>query len=125
MKSVRIIASLLFLALLVAVRWGASDTIMAAFRPPYGIRAINTLGVLVAIAVAILLDQLVRVFYWDGHLHRRLRRETPGVIKGLLSIALVVLGASIGLFSRPGFPLPACSPLRARPLLFWASRCKR
>ena len=102
MKSVRIIASLLFLALLVAVRWGASDTIMAAFRPPYGIRAINTLGVLVAVAVAILLDQLVRVLYWDGHLHRRLRRETPGVIKGLLSIALVVLGASIGLFFEAG-----------------------
>lgn len=102
MKKAGVIISLMVLALLVATRLGASDAIMAAFRPPYGTRAINTLGVLVAIAIAILLDQLVRVFYWDGHLHRRLKRETPGVIKGLLTIALIVLGASIGLFFEAG-----------------------
>src|SRR5512144_3136651 len=102
MRKPGLILSFLVLALLLAARFGASGLIMSAFRPPYGARLVSALGVLAAVAAAILLDRLIRAFYWDGYLHRRLRRETPTVIKGLLTIALLALGASVGLFFEEG-----------------------
>ena len=102
MKKAGLIVSLLALALLLAARFGASGLITAALNPPYGARAVSALGVVVAVAAAIVLDRLVRTFYWDGYLHRRLNRETPTVIKGLLTIALMALGVSMGLFFEEG-----------------------
>jgi small-conductance mechanosensitive channel len=102
MKKTGIIVSLLILALVAAARFAGSGLILAAVHPPYGARAVSALGALMAVAAAVLLDQLIRAFYWDGYLHRRLRRETPAVIKGLMSIALIALGASVGLFFEEG-----------------------
>jgi len=94
--------SILVLALLAAARFAGAGAIMAAVPPPYGDRLISTLGVLMAIAIAIVLDRLIRAFYWDGHLRRKLGRETPAVIESLLTIALIMLGASIGLYFEAG-----------------------
>src|SRR6516225_9491984 len=102
MRKTGIIVSFLLLAFLTALRFGAAGLILAAAPPPYGMRAISALGAVMMVAVAILLDQLVRAFYWDSYLHRRLKRETPAVIKNLLTIALVVLGVSVGLFFEAG-----------------------
>jgi small-conductance mechanosensitive channel/CRP-like cAMP-binding protein len=102
MKKTGLILSFLMLALLLAARFAAVGLIMAALHPPYGARIISAIGVVATVAAAILLDQLVRAFYWDGYLHRRLNRETPAVIKGLLTIALIALGASVGLFFEEG-----------------------
>jgi small-conductance mechanosensitive channel/CRP-like cAMP-binding protein len=102
MKNPGFIISFLVLVLLLTARFGASDLIMAAFRPPYGARLVSALGVIVAVATALLLDRLIRALYWDGYLHRRLKRETPTVIKGLLTIALLALGVSVGLFFEEG-----------------------
>ena len=102
MKKTGILVSFLLLALVAAARFAGSGLILAAVQAPYGARAISALGAVMAVAAAILLDQLIRAFYWDGYLHRRLRRETPTVIKGLMTIALIALGASVGLFFEEG-----------------------
>jgi small-conductance mechanosensitive channel/CRP-like cAMP-binding protein len=97
-----ILSSCIALVVLAAVRLSGPPAIVAAFPSPYGARLVGTIGVLAAIAAAIVLDRLVRTFYWDGYLRRRLGRETPAVIEGLLTIALVALGASIGLYFEAG-----------------------
>jgi small-conductance mechanosensitive channel/CRP-like cAMP-binding protein len=102
MKSLGTILSFLVLALLAAARFAGAGAIISAMPPHYGERLINTLGVLTAIAVAIVLDRLIRALYWDGYLRRRLGRETPSVIESLLTIALIMLGASIGLYFEAG-----------------------
>src|SRR6185369_6712185 len=94
--------SILVLALLAAARFAGAGAIMAAAPAPYGDRLLSTLGVLMAVAIAIVLDRLIRALYWDGYLRRKLGRETPAVIESLLTIALIMLGASIGLYFEAG-----------------------
>ncbi|HET7085988.1 MAG TPA: mechanosensitive ion channel family protein [Rhizomicrobium sp.] len=101
MKKPGILVAFLVVVLLAAARFGATGLILAA-PAPYGARVVSALGAMLAVALAILLDQLIRGLYWDGFLHRRLKRETPTVIKGLLTIAIVALGASVGLFFEEG-----------------------
>ncbi|HWD26596.1 MAG TPA: mechanosensitive ion channel family protein [Rhizomicrobium sp.] len=62
-------------------------------------------GLMVAIFVcaALIIDGLVRHFYWIRYLRRRLNRETPALIQDLLTIALFLLGLSIGLSWEEGF----------------------
>jgi small-conductance mechanosensitive channel/CRP-like cAMP-binding protein len=103
MKSLgTLLLSFLVLALLAMARFAGAGAIMASMAPLYGERAISTLGVLTAVAAAIALDRLIRAFYWDGYLRRKLGRETPAVIESLLTIALIMLGASIGLYFEAG-----------------------
>jgi small-conductance mechanosensitive channel len=102
MKSLGTILSFLVLVLLAAARFAGAGTIRAAMPPHIGERVVSALGVLMAIAAAIVLDRLVRALYWDGYLRRRLERETPAVIETLLTIALIMLGASIGLYFEAG-----------------------
>ena len=97
------IASALFtLAFLTVLRIGGANLIMAAVPAPYGPGLVSTLGVLAVIAAAVVVDRLVRYFYWDGYLRRKRRRETPALIEDIFTIALLVLGASIGLFFEAG-----------------------
>src|SRR5258706_2357554 len=102
MKSLGTILSFLVLALLTAARFAGAGAIMSAMPGQYGERVISTLGVLTAIAAAIAVDRLIRALYWDGYLRRKLGRETPAVIESLLTIALIMLGASIGLYFEAG-----------------------
>jgi small-conductance mechanosensitive channel/CRP-like cAMP-binding protein len=94
--------SLLALLLLAGLRFTWANLVTARFPAPYGERVLSALGVLMVIAVAVLIDRLIRVFYWNGYLRRKRKRETPALIEDLLTIALVVLGASIGLFFEAG-----------------------
>jgi potassium efflux system protein len=102
MRKSAIIPWLSIFVLLAAVRFAGSGLILASVSPPYGIRIIHALGVLMAGAAALLLDRLVRAFYWDGHLPRRRGRETPAVMQILMTIALVALGLSVGLYFEEG-----------------------
>jgi small-conductance mechanosensitive channel len=102
MKSLATLLSFFALAVLATARFAGADAIVAAMPAHYGERLVNTLGVLTAIAAAIVLDRLVRAIYWDGYLRRRLKRETPAVIESLLTIALIMLGVSIGLYFEAG-----------------------
>ncbi len=102
MKNFRTIASILLLAFLAIARFVEAGTVTALLHPPYGDRLLSAVGVLTAIAAAIVVDRLVRDLYWNGHLRRRRGRETPVVIEGLFTIALLLLGASIGLYFEAG-----------------------
>ncbi len=88
--------------LLATARFAGSALILASISPPYSIRIVNALGVLMAGAAALLLDRLVRAFYWNGYLLRKLGRETPVVMQVLVTIALLALGVSVGLYFEAG-----------------------
>ena len=102
MKKFAIIPWLLIFVLLAAARFAGSALILTSVSPPYGARIVNALGVLMAGSAALLLDRLVRAFYWNGYLRRRRGRETPVVIQILLTIALAALGISVGLYFEAG-----------------------
>ena len=61
------------------------------------------LVVAAVVAGTLLIDGLIRHFYWLRYLQRRLNRETPALIQDLLTIALVLFGLSIGLYWQEGF----------------------
>ncbi|HUE64154.1 MAG TPA: mechanosensitive ion channel family protein [Rhizomicrobium sp.] len=102
MRKFAIIPWLLVFLILATARFAGSALILTSVSSPYSTRIINALGVLMAGAAALLLDRLVRAFYWDGYLRRRRGRETPVVIQILLTIALVALGVSVGLYFEAG-----------------------
>ncbi len=104
MKRVGVISSSVLLALLASARFAGAPMILEAVPPPYGARLISTLGVLVAAVVALLIDRLFRLLYLDGHLRRRLGRETPALMEGLITIVLLSVGVSVGLFFEAGVP---------------------
>jgi small-conductance mechanosensitive channel/CRP-like cAMP-binding protein len=97
-----IILSLLALALLATLRFTASGVITREIATPYGEGIVSALGVLMVIAAFVSLDRLIRFFYWDGYLRRKRNRDTPALIEDILTIALVVFGASIGLSFEAG-----------------------
>ncbi len=55
------------------------------------------------VSTTLLVDGLIRHFYWLRYLQRRLNRETPALIQDLLTIALFLFGLSIGLWWQEGF----------------------
>jgi small-conductance mechanosensitive channel/CRP-like cAMP-binding protein len=102
-----ILSSLVALVLLAVFRAAWGNLIRATFPAPYGQGIVSALGVLTVVAVAILIDRLIRVFYWDGYLRRKRKLETPALIEDILTIALVVFGASIGLSFEAGVSFAA------------------
>jgi small-conductance mechanosensitive channel/CRP-like cAMP-binding protein len=90
------------LVLLVVLRIAGAEWITTAITAPYGAAMVSALGVLSVVAIAVVIDRLVRYFYWDGYLRRKRKRETPALIEDILTIALLALGASIGLFFEAG-----------------------
>ena len=52
-------------------------------------------------------DGLIRYFYWHRYWRRRRNRETPALIRDILTVAIVLLGLSLGLWWQEGFPSPA------------------
>jgi len=103
-KRFGIVSSVLLLALMVAARFAGAPMILASTDAETGARLVDTLGVLMAVAAAFVLDRLFRFFYLDGYLRRKLKRETPALIEGLITIALLAFGASVGLFFEAGVP---------------------
>ena len=55
------------------------------------------------VAATLFVDGIIRHLYWDRYLQRRRNRETPSLIQDILTIALVLLGLSIGLYWQQGF----------------------
>jgi small-conductance mechanosensitive channel/CRP-like cAMP-binding protein len=102
MRKFAIFPWLLIFVLLATARFAGSALILSSISPPYGARIVNALGVLMAGAAALFLDRLVRTFYWDGYLRRKRGRETPVVMQILLTVALVALSVSVGLYFEAG-----------------------
>jgi small-conductance mechanosensitive channel/CRP-like cAMP-binding protein len=104
MKRFGLVSSCILFALLAAVRFAGAPAIMGSLTRQHGALLLSSLGVLLATAGALVLDRLFRRIYLDGYLRRRLGRETPALIEGLITIALLATGASVGLFFEAGVP---------------------
>jgi small-conductance mechanosensitive channel len=90
--------------LLVARLWGANE-IRTHLPPPYGDAVVHLLSVLLIVFVFVLLDALVRRFYWRGYVRRRTGRDAPALLRDMLTVALVLLGLSLGLSIFEGFSI--------------------
>ncbi len=93
------IAAIVLLA--AAEFWGA-QSIRLHVPAPYGDGTVHALAVALIVAVFLLADQLIRRFYWHGYIKRRTGRDTPALIRDIVTVALVVLGLSIGLWAEAG-----------------------
>jgi small-conductance mechanosensitive channel/CRP-like cAMP-binding protein len=96
------IVSLVAFVLLLALRIWAVPEIMADLPAPYGGVVVHTLGVALILAGAVFVDRLIRRLYWDGYLRRKRNQETPALIEDIVTVALIVIGISIGLSFEAG-----------------------
>ncbi len=93
-----IFVPIIALALLSAARIWAGD-LLQGHVDAKGILAIDrTLTVALVVAGALLIDGLIRFFYWHRYWRRRRGRETPALIRDLLTIAILLLALSVGLW---------------------------
>jgi small-conductance mechanosensitive channel len=92
---------ILFALLLAARLWDAP--LLAPYLSAPSIVAFNkALAVIMVVVVSVLVDGLVRAFYWHRYWHHRRGRETPALIRDILTIAIVLLGLSLGLWWQEG-----------------------
>jgi small-conductance mechanosensitive channel/CRP-like cAMP-binding protein len=88
---------LVFALLALARHW--SGTLLASALSAGDIAAVNrALVVAMIVAASVFADGLVRYFYWHRYWRRRRDRETPALIRDLMTIAIVMLGLSFALW---------------------------
>ncbi len=97
-----ILWSALAVAILLAARLWGEATIGAYFSPEATRDILSGLTVSLVVAVTLFIDGMIRYFYWHRYWRRRRGRETPALIRDILTIALVLLGLSIGLWWQEG-----------------------
>ncbi len=90
--------------LLGAELWGAKS-IRTHLPPPYGDAVVHLLAVTLIVVVFLLVDGLIRRFYWHGYVRQRTGRDAPALLRDMLTVALVLLGLSIGLSIFEGFSI--------------------
>jgi small-conductance mechanosensitive channel/CRP-like cAMP-binding protein len=100
---------IVFFALIVALLaafevWGLPE-VHALVPKAYAETADQWIGIALIVAVTLLLDRLIRRFYWHGYLKRRLGRDTPALIQDIVTILLVTVGLSLGLTFVAGFSI--------------------
>ncbi|HEY0105416.1 MAG TPA: mechanosensitive ion channel family protein [Rhizomicrobium sp.] len=98
-----IVWSLVAFVVLALARYWGMEALQGMLAPALATEIDHSLVVALVVAVTLFADGLIRHFYWLGYLQRRLRRETPALIQDLLTVALVLLGLSIGLWWEEGF----------------------
>ena len=96
------ILALIVTIILTVLRFWAWASVKAAFPAPYGNIVLHAVGVAWVVAIAILVDRLIRALFWNGYLRRRRGRETPELVEDLVTVALVILGLSFGLYFEEG-----------------------
>jgi len=57
------------------------------------------------VAIAFVIDQLIRRFYWEGHLKKRRNRETPKLVQDVLTVFLVAIAITFALWLQEGLSL--------------------
>ena len=92
-----ILVALFLLLVLAGLRFWGADFLLAHVHGSYGEFTVHAIGVAFCVALALFVDQLVRIFYWELYLHRTRNRPTPALLRDLLTIAILLVGASIGL----------------------------
>ena len=93
----------IFFALnLLALRiWGA-DALRHGLPEPFGALAVDTLGITLAVVVALVVDRLVAIIYWNGIFRRRKGHKAPALVRDLVTFTLLVIGLSVGLYAEVG-----------------------
>lgn len=94
--------SALAIVLLLAARLWGGETIGTYFSPEVTGDILSGLTVTLVVTVTVFIDGLIRYFYWHRYWRRRRGRETPALIRDILTIALMLLGLSIGLWWQEG-----------------------
>ncbi len=65
----------------------------------------HVLTVALIISAAVFVDRLARRFYWEGHLKRRRGRETPRLVRDIVTVLIVAMGVAIALWWQEGLTL--------------------
>jgi small-conductance mechanosensitive channel/CRP-like cAMP-binding protein len=101
--SILMIYASLFVTLgLLALRIWAAAGIEAGLPAPFGTIAVDTLGVLLSLAAALLVDGLVSTFYWKRYFRRKKGHKAPALVRDLVTFFLLAVGLSIGLYAEVG-----------------------
>jgi small-conductance mechanosensitive channel/CRP-like cAMP-binding protein len=97
-----IVTPIIALFLLALARWWDAGLLAGHFTPQE-IESLNrALTVAMVVAVALFVDGLVRYFYWHRYWRRRRGRDTPALIRDILTLAIVLLSLSLGLWWQEG-----------------------
>ena len=94
-------SGLALLLLLAARLWGLA-ALSDRLSPTVLGELDHAVGVAAVVATTLFVDGLIRHYYWHRYLQRRRNRETPALIQDILTVALVLLGLSIGLWWQEG-----------------------
>ncbi|HEX7776646.1 MAG TPA: mechanosensitive ion channel family protein [Parvibaculum sp.] len=97
-----IYASLFLTLVLLALRIWAAGAIKAGLPGPFGTIAVDTIGILLSLAIALLVDSLVSTFYWKRYFRRRKGHKAPALVRDLVTFFLLAIGLSIGLYAEVG-----------------------
>jgi small-conductance mechanosensitive channel/CRP-like cAMP-binding protein len=97
-------SAFILLVLLATRLWGL-DALSDRLSPHLSEELGRAVMVGAVISITLLLDGIIRHYYWHRYLQRRRNRETPALIQDILTIALFLLGLSIGLWWEEGFSL--------------------
>jgi len=90
----------------IAPIWGV-PAIHGLVPPGYGDLAVRSVIIAAIVVSALLIDKLIRRFYWHGHLKKRLGRDTPTLIQDIVTWILVLAAFSVGLSAEAGFSIAA------------------
>lgn len=94
-------AILIVLAVFGLRQWGRY--LVASGTPfPYSDFIMQAVGVLLAVAVAYLIDRIIRILYWNLYLRKTRKRKIPSLIEDIFTAAVLTLGASVGLYYEVG-----------------------
>jgi small-conductance mechanosensitive channel len=94
-------SALAFAVLLIVRLWGG-DTIAQYVSKQTTADILSGVTVGLVVAGTLFADGLIRYFYWHRYWQRRRGRETPALIRDILTIALVLVALSVGLWWQKG-----------------------
>jgi small-conductance mechanosensitive channel len=96
-------AVLITLILLVARLFGGP--LFTHYAPGQENNLTHVVTAALIISAFLLIDRLIRRYYWEGHLKQRRGRETPKLIQDIVTIVLVIIGITIALWWQEGLTL--------------------
>ncbi len=96
------ILALIAVLVLGVLRFWLPGSIEAVLPAPAGAIVVHTIGVIWILSVTLLVDRLIRFFFWNGYLRHRRGRDTPALVEDVVTVALLVFGLSLGLYLEEG-----------------------
>jgi small-conductance mechanosensitive channel/CRP-like cAMP-binding protein len=97
-----IYASIVATLILIVVRIWAADAIMAELPAPLATVAVDSIGILLSLSVALFFDGLISTFYWKRYFRRRKGHKAPALVRDLVTFFLLAIGLSVGLYAEVG-----------------------